>query len=76
MRCISTAFAFYLVKGLGIFASDSKQILYLAHATNKPLGQSGIPWLLQADRMSDHRDIYNRKSKFKKKHDITDTDNK
>ena len=29
-----------------------------------PLGQSGIPRLLHADRLSDYQDIYDWKSKF------------
>ena len=30
----------------------------------KPVGQSGIPLLLQADRLSDYQDIYDWKLKF------------
>ena len=36
----------------------------LAHVCNdKPLGQSGTPCLLQADRLSDYQDIYDWKPK-------------
>ena len=35
------------------------------------LGQSGILWLLQADRLSDYQDIYDWNSKFQKPFSIT-----
>ena len=43
------------LKGLGIIASDLKQNTGFSSCCNhnyEPLGQSGIPWLLQADRLS------------------------
>ena len=54
---------------LGIFASDSKQYPGFSSCRNhnyKPLGQSGIPWLLPADRLSDYQNIYDWNSKLQK----------
>ena len=57
------------LKGLGIIASDSKQNPGFSSCCNhnyKPLGQSGIPSRLQADRLSDYQDMYDWTSKFQK----------
>ena len=52
---------------LGNIASDSETKIGFSSCCNhnsKHLGQSGIPWLLQPDRLSDYQDIYDWKSKF------------
>ena len=48
-------------KGSGMFVSDSETKSWFSSCCNdnyKSLGQSGIPWILQANRLSDYQDIY------------------
>ena len=54
--CTFKCYLSFLLKGLGIFVSDSNQNPWFSSYCNhnyNSLGQSGIPWLLQADRLSD-----------------------